>query len=174
LKNWFESLNKLTHLNLSETEFNGIADFPRNLTVLDVSNNPNIYELTEIPNSLTYLDIGGTNINDISFVSNLTHLMFLDASATRITNVPVLPKSLEILKLSMNIIRDISECRNLSSLKTLEIDNTNVSNIKVLHHLNITSLKLNKSLVSSYDISMLLRNRKIETDVKVHNFRERK
>jgi hypothetical protein len=172
--NWLQSLDKLTYLNLSDTDFNGVANFPKSLTHLDVSNNP-VDELKELPNSLIYLNISETDINDISFVSNLTNLVFLDASATRITSFLNLPQSLETLKLSQNNIYDISDCRNLSSLKTLEIADTNVSNIKVLYHLtNLKSLKLNKSLVSSYDISMLLKNRKIDTDVKVYNFRKRK
>jgi hypothetical protein len=166
------SLSNLTHLNLFNTNFSGPVFLPSNLTYLDISNNT-IHDLSEIPNSLTYLDVSDTNIRYLEFVESLNNLIYFNATYTQIRDLCKFPLSIQVLKLSWNRIQDISKLSHLSSLRILEIDDTNVSNIEVLYSLYLTHLKIDKTLVSSYDISCFVKHRTIDTDVKVHDFRSR-
>jgi hypothetical protein len=166
------SLTRLTHLNLFDTNFSGPVFLPCYLTYLDLSSNP-IPDVSQLVKSLTYLDISDTFIRDLEFVSDLTNLIYFDASTIQIRDLCDFPISIQVLKLSRNRIQDMSKIGNLSSLRILEIDATDVSNINVLYSLNLTHLKIYKSLVSFYDISCFMKHRTIEIDVKVHDFRSR-
>ena len=76
--------------------------------VSDISNLSNL-------RSITNLDLSGTQVKDISHLRNLTSLCYLDLSGTQ--------------------VKDISHLRNLTSLNYLNISETQVSNIRFLANL---------------------------------------
>ncbi len=171
-----KGLSSLTFLDLSHNKLSDDLNLRNhsNLTHLNLNNNT-LYQMMELPMSLTYLDVSATNIMDLHLVSTLKNLNYLDASWTFIKVIPHLPSSIAILKLSCTNIQDISNFKNLSLLHTLDITSTNVSDISVLYQLtNLKHLQIQNSLISSYDLSRFMKDRKIEIDVKVYNFRERK
>jgi hypothetical protein len=106
--------------------------------------------------NLTYLDLDGNNITDISLLAGLTKLEHLDLQGNRIRDISPLAGliNLEYLTLWDNVITDISPLEGLTKLETLDLDNNIIRDISALSGLvNLEYLYLWDNLIE--DISPL-------------------
>jgi len=148
-----------------------------NLTRFDISNNPDISELTplnillclqtlsitnagvsnlspitELPN-LTQLTIIQNPVSDISMLAKMTGLTDLNLSETPVEDLEEIKSltNLKSLNLSGTRIKSLKYLSNLSQLEVLSISNTRIKNLKPLSGLNnLTTLNcFNTGLKSS-------------------------
>jgi hypothetical protein len=131
-------------------DFTPLLDLP-NLTQLQfASTRINTRALTQLGDltNLELLELGGISttdnsmISDISFVSNLTNLIYLDLSYNNITDVSPLRNltNLIFLNLECNEITDVSPLRNLTNLLTLNLINNQISDVTPLYGLISSAL----------------------------------
>ncbi len=127
------------------------------LTELDVGGS-DISDLTglEYATNLEELDLSDTEVLDISALSNLTSLLELSLSGTPVENISALSSLTSLLELSLSgtPVSDISALSSLTSLLELSLSGTPVENITPLSNLtNLKKLDLSDTQVS--DISPL-------------------
>jgi len=114
-----------------------------NLDVLWLKNN----QVTQIPadmpkmQTLTYLDLSGNKINDISNLSGLNNLDFLRLDRNQINKIPPLnlPK-LTNLNIDWNNISDLSALSGLKNLDALALEHNMVSDLTPLSGLGYLQL----------------------------------
>lgn len=101
------------------------------------------------------LSINAKQIEDISPLSNLKSLKFLNLSINRISNIwPLINlNNLEVLNLKSNLIEDISVLASLKSLKKLYLSRNRIKDISALFSLHLEDLSLSGNLIE--DISPL-------------------
>jgi internalin A len=149
---------EITELDLAYLAIDKIDDIVHfNLTYLDLSGNDirDISVLNEL-NNLTFLNLGDSQISDISALRNLTNLTILRLCENQISDISFLSEltNLTILGLGENQISDISALRNLTNLTLLGINENQISDISALSNLtNLTCLYLNANQTS--DINAL-------------------
>ena len=100
---------------------------------------------------LTYLDLSDNSISDISFLSNLTQLTSLDLHQNSISDISVLSNltQLNSLNLNYNNVSDISCLSNLTQLTILGLNRNKISDISFLSSLTqLTSLGLRNNSIS--------------------------
>ena len=136
--------------SLKSGDFKGLTA----LTYLNLSGNPigDISVLEDLT-TLTSLYLASTSISDISALENLTALKNLYLTHNSITDISVLGNLTALTELSLgeNSVRDISVLQNLTALKTLILDNNSISDVSVLENLTtLKSLYLNKNPISDY------------------------
>ena len=136
--------------SLKSGDFKGLTA----LTYLNLSGNPigDISVLEDLT-TLTSLYLASTSISDISALENLTALKNLYLTHNSITDISVLENLTALTELSLgeNSVRDISVLQNLTALKTLILDNNSISDVSVLENLTtLKSLYLNKNPISDY------------------------
>lgn len=105
--------------------------------------------LGELSN-LTYLDLSGCyDIADISFLRNLTELVYLDLNTNNISNLSTLSKLTKLEYLNLNAvfdkgfshsIEDISVLRNMVNLKELHLYGNRIADLSPLK--NLASLEV--------------------------------
>ena len=80
-----------------------------NLQIVNLSSNE-ITDISNLPKTMTSLDLCYNKINDISHIKNLTELTYLNLSRNNITDISSLEglSKIEVLDLSTNPISDIS------------------------------------------------------------------
>ncbi len=134
------------------------------LTRLDAPNK-GIRSLTglEHANNLQWLDLGlgrassnSNAISDLSPLSNLTNLTYLNLDDNSISDISALSNLTNLTELYLwyNNISDISVLSNLTNLTRLNLDGHRISDISVLSNLtNLTELSLGQNGIS--DISVL-------------------
>ena len=118
----------------------------------DISNLSPLSNLT----NLTFLDLDYNSISDISALSNLTNLTELWLGSNSISDISALSNltNLTTLGLGGNSISDISALSNLTNLTTLGLGGNSISDISALSNLtNLTELILYRNSIS--DISAL-------------------
>ncbi len=106
--------------------------------------------------NLTYLDLTSNSISDISALSNLTNLTGLFLFSNSISDVSALSNltNLTYLSLSRNSISDVSALSNLTNLTVLYLYNNSISDVSALSNLtNLTVLYLDNNSIS--DVSAL-------------------
>ncbi len=106
--------------------------------------------------ALTYLNLSGNSIGDISVLEDLTTLTSLFLAATSISDISALESltALKELYLTHNAITDISVLQHLTALTELSLGENSVSNISVLQHLTaLKTLILDHNAIS--DVSVL-------------------
>ena len=106
--------------------------------------------------AMTYLDLSGNSISDISVLEDLTRLTELNLSGNSISDISVLEDltALRELNLSGNSISDISVLEDLTRLRELNLSGNSISDISALEDLTaLTKLNLSGSSIS--DISVL-------------------
>ena len=106
--------------------------------------------------ALTYLNLSGNSIGDISVLEDLTTLTSLFLAATSISDISALESltALKELYLTHNAISDISVLQHLTALTELSLGENSVSNISVLQHLTaLKTLILDHNAIS--DVSVL-------------------
>ena len=156
------TLTKLVAFNANISNLTGL-EYATGLTHLDLGselvgdtfvNSNSISDLSPLSGltSMTWLDLGGTNISSISTLSNLTSLTTLDISDNNISSISALSNltSLQVLALVNNNISSISALSNLTSLTFLNLRNNNISSISALSNLtSLTTLELHYNNISS-------------------------
>ncbi len=126
-----------------------------NNTIVQSNSISDISPLSGLTN-LTWLDLYGNSISDISPLSGLTNLTWLELSSNSISDLTPLSglTSLTQLYLRFNSISDISPLSGLTNLTLLWLRQNSISDISSLSGLtNLTSLFLNSNSIS--DISSL-------------------
>ncbi|MBR6007108.1 MAG: protein kinase [Clostridia bacterium] len=90
---------------------------------------------------LQYLDLDGNMLSDLSPLSGLTDLEYLSLGGTGISDLSALRDMTEMqtLNLSDNAISDLTPLESMRKLTTLKIGNNSVSNISVIR--NMTKLQ---------------------------------
>ena len=156
-----DSLGKASDETITATEMATLTGFEalnkdiRDLTGLEFATNLTWLDLGhETVNSMI---VGGNSISDISPLSNLTNLRWLNLSSNSISDISPLSNltNLTELYLSSNPISDISPLSNLTNLHTLFLQGNSISDISPLSNLtNLQDLQLNSNSIS--DISPLL------------------
>ena len=114
-----------------------------------------ISALSDLTN-LTYLNMGGTQVTDISALSTLIKLKTLRFHTTAVSDISALSNLTNLTELDMGgtQVTDISALSNLIKLKTLRFYITAVSDISALS--NLTNLKeLDMAFTQVGDISAL-------------------
>jgi hypothetical protein len=119
----FDRLRLYQNRFLSEASFRSL---PSSLTILDVLENPNIFNETIafLPRSLLHLTIGSTHLSDACISSLPPHLMSLDLRSQFISDsaIPMLPQSLVGLHLrNTNLLTDSNLHLLPSSLEKLSL-----------------------------------------------------
>ncbi len=154
-----ENIDDVTFINIFQqkniTSLKGIEKF-KNLKTLWISGTQisDISVLSELT-SLTWLDLYKNQISDISTLSKLTSLTKLDLTDNQISDINVLSKltSLTELELEYNKISDISALSDLTNLTVLALDNNQISNISELSKLtNLTALNLSYNQISDINV----------------------
>ncbi|NIM11825.1 MAG: hypothetical protein GTO45_06875, partial [Candidatus Aminicenantes bacterium] len=100
------------------------------------------------------LNLYNSNISDISFLRDLTHLTHLKLSVNQISDILPLKElnALTELRLEKNQISDISPIKELNALTSLSLDYNQISDISPIKELNaLTKLSLGDNQIS--DIS---------------------
>jgi Leucine-rich repeat (LRR) protein len=114
---------------------------------------------TFLPNVLTHLkilDLGDTQISDVSPLKNLTQLIRLDLDSTSVTDVSPLGGliQLETLYLFENQVRNISSLSRLTQLRKLYLSETQVTDLSALSQLTqLEELDMSRTQVT--DLSAL-------------------
>ena len=101
---------------------------------------------------LTYLDLNGNSISDISALEDLTKLTYLDLSNNSISDISALADLTKLteLYLSGNSISDISALAGLTALTDLDLSGNSISNISALAGLTkLTTLYLDFNSISN-------------------------
>ncbi|NET61541.1 MAG: leucine-rich repeat domain-containing protein [Symploca sp. SIO2E6] len=90
--------------------------------------------LSQVLSNLQILDLGRTQISDISPLSGLTQLQVLRLSETQVKDVSHLSglTQLQVLRLSATQIRDFSPLSRLTQLQQLDLSRTQVTDISPL------------------------------------------
>jgi len=104
---------------------------------------------------LTWLDISGTSIDDISPVRNLNKLKVLRANSTLIEDITALKYnlSLEELEVANTIVENLGTLSSLRNLVKLNLADTQVSRISNLKNCpNLTSLNLSGTRIANVGI----------------------
>ena len=136
--------------SLKSGDFNGLTA----LTYLNLSGNSigDISVLEDLT-TLTSLFLAATSISDISALESLTALKELYLTHNAISDISVLQHLTALTELSLgeNSVSDISVLANLTALKTLILDHNAISDVSVLENLTtLEFLSLNKNPISDY------------------------
>ncbi len=113
--------------------------------------NENLTAISELT-SLTSLNLGNNNINDISFLKNLKNLQLLTLNNNNIEDISVLKnlKNLKSLYIYKNKISNLSSLSGLKNLKNLALFSNNISNIEALSKLtNLERLTISFNKISN-------------------------
>ncbi len=165
----YKDLYSVQHLDLSRTDVSdnsmSVLSQLTSLETLDmgVTNVADISKLSGLK-SLKTLNLYGTNVSDISEISCLVSLETLDLSRTNVADISKLSglMSLENLSLSWTKVTDISALSGLKSLEWLSLSDTKVSDISKLSGLE-SLVTLNLSRTNVADISKLSGLESLET-----------
>ncbi len=128
------------------------------------SNSNAISDLSPLSNltNLTYLDLTDNSITDISTLSNLTNLTRLNLRRNRISDISVLSNLTNLTGLYLHANRgnfSISVLSNLTNLTELSLGHNGISDISVLSNLtNLTELSLGGNSISNISVLSNLTN----------------
>jgi Leucine-rich repeat (LRR) protein len=108
---------------------------------LDISNNPLILSLEPLSelNSLAFLTIAGTQVNDLTPIRNLTELVKLDISSTKVNQLAPLKYvvKLQDLNISNTLVTDLSVLSKMTNLKSVAMRDVPVSDFSSLSQLTL-------------------------------------
>lgn len=137
-----------------------------NLDSLDLSGNRNLANIEALNRirALKYLDLSGTNIEDLTPIRNLTGLQYLDISNTPVTSISGLryAKSLKVFNLENAPVGDISVVSRMPHLEHISVAGTFVTNFSPLTGLTrLTHLEAANTDVNSFETIDSLRSLEI-------------
>ena len=139
------------------TEFDAKLKLVTQKQRVDISGIREIISLEPLSelSELTWLDISGTSIEDISPVRNLNKLKVLKANSTLIEDISALKYNitLEELEVANTTIEDLAVLSSLRNLVKLDLNNTQVSRISNLKSCpNLTTLNLGSTRIANIGI----------------------
>lgn len=143
----------LTNCNLNNGDASKLFSACPNLTYLDISGN-NLSDISSIValRSISTLDISGNAIEDAAPIGELTSLTSLNIAANKISTVKWCSSltSLTSLTVGGNDITDYSPISVLGSLKTLSLNYAGISDVGFISSLkNLETLDLKSNSISS-------------------------
>ena len=143
----------LTNCNLNNGDASKLFSACPNLTYLDISGN-NLSDISSIValRSISTLDISGNAIEDAAPIGELTSLTSLNIAANKISTVKWCSSltSLTSLTAGGNDITDYSPISVLGSLKTLSLNYAGISDVGFISSLkNLETLDLKSNSISS-------------------------
>ena len=156
-----EDSTSLAELNTSAltkfTEFDAKLKLVTQKQRVDLSGIREIVSLEPLSemSDITWLDISGTSVEDLSPVRNLNKLKVLRANSTLIEDLSALKYNitLEELEVANTTINDLSVLPSLRNLQKLNINNTQVSRISNLKSCpNLTSVNLGGTRIANIGI----------------------
>ncbi len=97
---------------------------------------------------LTFLDLGGTPVRDLTPFPNMKNLEWISLYGTRVSNISPLSrlKHLQYLDISKTQVRDLKPLSGLTNLRHLDIVGTNVTDLSPIAGLPLEYLSVSKSL----------------------------
>lgn len=97
---------------------------------------------------LTFLDLGGTPVRDLTPFPNMKNLEWISLYGTRVSNISPLSRleHLQYLDISKTQVRDLKPLSGLTNLRHLEIVGTNVTDLSPIAGLPLEYLSVSKSL----------------------------
>ena len=97
---------------------------------------------------LTYLNLGGTEVKDLTPFPNMKNLEWISLWGTRVSNISPLSRleHLEYLDISRTQVRDLKPLSGLTNLRHLAIVGTNVTDLSPIAGLPLEYLSVSKSL----------------------------
>lgn len=97
---------------------------------------------------LTFLDLGGTPVRDLTPFPNMKNLEWISLYGTRVSNISPLSrlKHLQYLDISKTQVRDLKPLSGLTNLRHLDIVGTNVTDLSPIAGLPLEHLSVSKSL----------------------------
>ncbi|MGK0377724.1 MAG: hypothetical protein ACJA1Z_001535 [Patiriisocius sp.] len=111
-----------------------IADFSNNNSLEEIQIQGVLEEIILPVNTanLEQLQVFGTQVSDLSMISNYPNLTYLEISNTNITEIDV----------SNNLL-----------LESLSISSTDISELDIINNINLTGLRIRSTLLTSIDLS---------------------
>ena len=151
----------LEHLDLESCEILDLKPFEKlasleHLRVLKLDgNDPELTDITHLSSltQLTYLDLGKNEISDITFLANLIQLQHLDLRNNYISDITSLANltQLTYLDLGRNEISDITFLANLTQLQHLDLRSNRISDITPLANLiQLETLILTRNILLDF------------------------
>ncbi|MBT7367131.1 hypothetical protein HN814_02895 [Candidatus Woesearchaeota archaeon] len=108
--------------------------------------------LKSFPN-LRYLQLGNTKFNDLSLISNLTKLQYLDLYFTGVTDISQLSNFTNLTHLTLNglEINNFTVLSKLSNLESLTLTKTNITDISLLsNHKKLVYFHANDTKITDF------------------------
>ena len=151
-------LRNLTDLDASNANISDLTGLEgaTNLKGLFISGNSILEDISAVSglNNLTYLNLGHNSITDITAVAGLTNLTYLGLSENNISDISAVAGLINLTSLSFsgNSVSDISALADLINLTFLGFGVNSVSDISAVAGLtNLTRLRISDNSIS--DIS---------------------
>lgn len=159
-----ESIIALNFKGTNISNLNGIQ-YAKNLQSIIITGGSNIDDISYLTNlkKLKQIKIGDSDISDISYLSNLTDLMELDMHNNNISNISPLSglNNLDNIDLDSNNISDILPLQKKFKLTSLSLNNNNIQDITELGtNINMQTLQLSGNNIS--DITAISSLTKLE------------
>ena len=97
---------------------------------------------------LTYLNLGGTEVKDLTPFPNMKNLEWISLCGTQVSNISPLSRleQLQFLDISETQVRDLKPLSGLTNLRHLAIVGTNVTDLSPIAGLPLEDLSVSKSL----------------------------
>ena len=97
---------------------------------------------------LTYLNLGGTEVKDLTPFPNMKNLEWISLCGTQVSNISPLSRleQLQFLDISETQVRDLKPLSGLTNLRHLAIVGTNVTDLSPIAGLPLEYLSVSKSL----------------------------
>lgn len=136
----------LVNIQLGSNQLTSISNFPPNLLILNISDNPNLLSIPALPNSLYSYD--ATSNPNLPFPTWPSGLLDLKLGNCGLTSVPPVPAGLETFFLENNpLIGTILPGQIPNTVTTLTIGNCGLTQIPVLPP-NLESMSISQNSIS--------------------------
>lgn len=179
----FDELDNIIYLELKNNNISDLSEFNvKSLESLDLSDNPNIKNLSSLKNinNLADLFLDNCNITDITDISKISSLITLSLKGNKLTDISELNNLSNLFSLSLssngNLIGELS----LPNLRILNISDNNLKNFKIfencskLENVNFSKNIIDFDLFNEYleknkNISFFLFDEGEEMNVDINN-----
>lgn len=150
------SLSSLTLYDAKQANLEFLHNLPQlqTLTIYGSELNSQALNAISAMSGLTRLTLAQCSLSDISFLTPLSQLSYLDLSYNFIKDLSSLShmSALETLYLSHNALADLSYLSGLSGLKNLNISYNSISSIQsICSNRNLVSLNVSNNLLEDLD-----------------------
>lgn len=160
----YEEITNLYSLNLSECNIKDISNLKdmKELSVLIVSNTPDLIGFENLPENLYKLDISNCKISNLDILKNNTNIQDLNISKNGLTSLEGLEnlKNIYCLDVSENPIEDWNTINLINNRENIELDeeeyygesiftanNCNIEDITIFNNLKMDILVLKENKI---------------------------